>query len=62
LAFARKSVGATLYLEHMTISKTRKTDIESSDPRDVFDDPVPYLARYGIVAEVVSDTSLPAAA
>jgi hypothetical protein len=62
LATARDSVGATLYVEHMTTSTTRSTDIEGNDPRDVFDDPVPYLARYGITAEVVSDTSLPAAA
>lgn len=29
---------------------------------DVFDDPVAYLALFGIGAEVVADTTLPAAA
>jgi hypothetical protein len=38
------------------------TDTENPNPSDVFADPVAYLARFGIVAEIVSDTSLPVAA
>jgi hypothetical protein len=62
LATVRKSVGARVYLGDMTTSNSRNTNTESSDPRDIFDDPISYLARYGIVAEVIRDTSLPAAA
>ena len=44
------------------------TDMNNQDPRDtsdissIFGDPVAYLANFGIDAELISETSLPAAA
>lgn len=35
---------------------------DTSPEVDVFEDPVRYLAAFGIVAEVVGDTTFPAAA
>lgn len=47
------------------------TDMNNREPRDtrdttaissIFGDPVAYLANFGIDAELISETSLPAAA
>jgi hypothetical protein len=42
-----------------TMTKTAPAD---KDKDTVFDDPVAYLADHGISAELVADTTLPAAA
>lgn len=59
-------------LSDMTTSQNTKRKTHTEAPgdttamddvsRDVFEDPVRFLARFGIRSEVVADSSLPAAA
>lgn len=49
-------------LETMSNRTFDNTVDNATDAEQVFTDPVGYLARYGIEAELVAETTLPAAA
>lgn len=59
---------ATRDRENLSVVGRMLTDMSNRDMKaqitvdDVFADPVAYLAQFGITAELVADTTLPAAA